>query len=158
MSEMHDLFLMAINFCIRRINQQEERFFREIFELYQAGLEHGAFYYYELGALREAMQHLLHIEYDDVLHNLVAKTMLSKIYYALEEFDALENHLDSIQIYIRRKKVLGYHRDNYLAFVRFVRKLLTVKMNSAFEKEKFRQEILAAPILTERDWLMGELE
>ena len=209
-SEMHDLFLMAINFCIRRINLQEERFFREIFDLYQAGLDHGALlengllsrwtynnitltglrlrefdwvknflhdyapllgeshragainfnlarYYYELGDLREAMQHLLHIEYDDVLHNLVAKTMLSKIYYTLEEYDALENHLDSIQIYIRRKKVLGYHRDNYLAFVRFVRKLLNLIGNNETEREKLRQEILAAPILTERDWLLAEL-
>lgn len=35
-------FLMAINFCIRRINQQEDRYSREIFDLYQSGLRHGA--------------------------------------------------------------------------------------------------------------------
>jgi hypothetical protein len=210
-SETHDLYLMAINFCIRRINQREERFFREIFDLYQSGLSHGALlengllsrwtynnitltglrlgenewvkdflhhyapllseshregavhfnlarYHYHVGALREAMQHLLLIDYDDVLHNLGAKTMLCKIYFALDEWDALENHLDSIQIYIRRKKVLGYHKDNYLAFVKFVRKLLSINPKHAAEKEKLRQEIKAAPILTERDWLLGELD
>ncbi|MFN0175849.1 MAG: hypothetical protein ACKVU0_14445 [Saprospiraceae bacterium] len=210
-SETHDLFLMAINFCIRRINQQEDRFFREIFDLYQSGLRHGALlengilsrwtynnitltglrlqefewvkkflhdyapllaeshrvgavnfnlarYHYDTGSLREAMQHLLHIEYDDVLHNLAAKTMLCKIYFRLGETDALANQLDSIQIYLRRKKVLGYHRDNYSAIVRFIRKLLIINPKSATEKIKLREEILAAPVLTEKDWLLGELE
>lgn len=210
-SETHDLFLMAINYCIRQINQQESRFYREIFDLYQSGLEHGALlengvlsrwtynnitlaglrlqefewvkrflhdyapllpeshregavnfnlarYYYETGALRESMRHLLGIEYDDVLHNLAAKTTLCKIYFKLGETDALENQLDSIQIYLRRKKVLGYHRDNYLAIVRFTRKLLAVNPNNKSEREKLREEIRTAPVLTEREWLLGELE
>ncbi len=210
-SETHDLFLMAVNFCIRRINQREERFFREIFDLYQSGLRHGALlengalsrwtynnitltglrlsefewvkkflqdyapllseshregavnfnlarYHYETGAFREAMQHLLGIEYDDVLHNLAAKTMLCKIYFTLGETDALENQLDSIQIYLRRKKVLGYHRDNYLSIVRFIRKLLTTNPNDQAERKKLREEIKAAPALTEREWLLGEIK
>ena len=114
-------------------------------------------YHYESGALRTAMQHLLHIEYDDVLHNLAAKTMLCKIYYTLHEIDALENQLDSIQIYLRRKKVLGYHRENYLTIVRFIRKLLTVNLNSVEERKKLSEEITAAPAFTERDWLLGLL-
>jgi len=210
LAETHDLFLMAINFCIRKINQQEQRYFREIFDIYQTGLEHGALledgtlsrwtynnitstglrlrefewigrflrdyapllaeehrdgavhfnlarYHYEKNDLREAMQHLLHIEYDDVLQNLTAKTILSKIYYRLDEWDALENQLDSIQIYIRRKKVLGYHRDNYLAFVKYLRKLLAVNLSSPADRERFRAEILAGPVLTERDWLLDAL-
>jgi len=211
LSEIHDLFLMAINFCIRRINQRELRFYREIFDLYQYGLRHGALlengilsrwtynnitltglrlkefewvknfllqyspllaeshregavnfnlarYHYETGSLRDAMQYLLSIEYDDVLHNLAAKTMLCKIYFALGETDTLENQLDSIQIYLRRKKVLGYHRDNYSAFVRFVRKLLVSNPNSASPIKKLREEVEAAPVLTERDWLLGVLK
>ncbi len=210
LAETHDLFLMAINFCIRKINQQEQRYFREIFDIYQAGLQHGALledgtlsrwtynnitstglrlqefgwvwrflhdyapliaeehregavhfnlarYHYEKGEMRDAMQHLLHIEYDDVLQNLTAKTILSKIYFSLDEWDALENQLDSIQIYIRRKKVLGYHRDNYLAFARHLRKLLAVNQGSPVEREKLRAEILATPVLTERDWLLAAL-
>jgi hypothetical protein len=211
LSEVHDLFLMAINFCIRRINQQEELYFREIFDLYQFGLQHGALlengllsrwtynnitltgvrlkeyawvkdfllqyapllgeshregavnfnlarYHYEMGALKEAMPYLLRIEYDDVLHNMGAKMLLCKIYFALGETDTLENQLDSIQIYLRRKKVLGYHRDIYLAFVRFIRKLLTLKPNHAADRKKLREEIEATPGLPEKAWLLGELK
>lgn len=206
-ADMHDLYLMAINFCIRRINQADERFFREIFELYQSGLRQGALlengtlsrwtynniavtalklrefdwvhaflhdfapflpenhregafnfniarYCYDTGDYRQAMQHLLRMEYDDVLQNLIAKTMLCKIYYELDETDALENQLDSIQIYIRRKKVLGYHKDNYTAFVRFMRKLLAHRPGNTLETGKFRSEIENAPTLTEKEWFL----
>ncbi len=210
LAETHDLYLMAINFCIRRINQADERFFREIFELYQSGLRHGALleggtlsrwtynniavtalrlrefewvwqflhefapylpeshregafnfniarYYYDTSDYQQSMKHLLRMEYDDVLQNLVAKTMLCKIYYELDETDALENQLDSIQIYLRRKKVLGYHKDNYSAIVRFMRKLLAANLNDGAEKEKLRRDIEQAPTLTERDWFLKRL-
>jgi hypothetical protein len=210
-AELHDLYLMAVNYCIRRINQGEEAYYRSIFELYQTGLSAGALmedgvlsrwtynnvaltalslkefdwawrflhdyaaylqeehqeaafhynlarYYFEKSDLKAAMRHLLHMEYDDVLQNLVAKVMLCKIYYLLDEMDALENQLDSIQIYIRRKKVLGYHKENYRAIVRFIRKMIAVQPNDAAQKNALRQQIADAPVLTEREWLLQQLE
>lgn len=209
-AETHDLYLMAINYCIRRINQADERFFREIFELYQSGLRHGALleggtlsrwtynniavtalrlrefgwvfgflhdfapflpenhregafnyniarYYYDTGDYRKAMQHLLRMEYDDVLQNLIAKTMLCKIYFELDETDALENQLDSIQIYLRRKKVLGYHKENYEAFVRFMRRLLALNPRDPANADKLRRDIGQAPTLTEREWFLQKV-
>jgi len=209
-AEVHDLYLMAINFCIRRINQSEESYFRHVFDLYQSGLEHGALleggalsrwtynniaiaalklrefdwtfrflndyaallpemhregalnfnlarYYYDTGNYRQAMQHLVRMEYDDVLQNLVAKTLLCKIYYELDEYDALENQLDSIEIYLRRKKVLGYHKENYTAIVRLMRKLLSIDANNTAQKKVILQQVEAAPGLSERDWFLKQL-
>lgn len=211
MAELHDLYLMAVNFCIRRINQGEEAYYRSVFELYQTGLKAGALmengllsrwtynnvalaalslkefdwawfflhdyadylpedhreaavhynlarYFFEKSDLKAAMHHLLHMEYDDVLQNLVAKVMLCKIYYLLDETDALENQLDSIRIYLRRKKVLGYHKENYLAIVRFLRKLISLNPHDPLQKNAMRQQIAAAPVLTEREWLLQQLE
>lgn len=41
--ELRNLYLLAVNFCIRRINRSERVFLREVFELYQSGLAQGAF-------------------------------------------------------------------------------------------------------------------
>lgn len=41
--ELRDIHLMAINYCIYRINRREERYLREVFELYVSGLESGVF-------------------------------------------------------------------------------------------------------------------
>jgi len=209
-NETHDLYLLAINFCIRRINRGDTAFFREIFELYQSGLEYGALmdegvlsrwtynnitatalrlrelawlaqflqrytiflpeehregafqynmarYHYESGNRRAAMQHLLHREHDDVLQNLSAKVILCKIYFEEQALDALENQLDSIQIYLRRKKVIGYHRDNYNATVRCMRKLLSINPLDNAAKSKLRAEIEAMPLLPEREWMLDKL-
>lgn len=40
-SEIRDLFLLAVNFCIRQINTGKEDFFREAFETYREGIEKG---------------------------------------------------------------------------------------------------------------------
>ena len=114
-------------------------------------------YYYDTGDYRKAMQHLLRMEYDDVLQNLIAKTMLCKIYFELDETDALENQLDSIQIYLRRKKVLGYHKENYEAFVRFMRRLLALHPNDPANADKLRRDIGQAPTLTEREWFLQKV-
>src|SRR5690606_33157843 len=36
--EMHGLFILAINYCIRRLNAGGDRYFREAFDLYREGL------------------------------------------------------------------------------------------------------------------------
>ena len=209
-AETHDLYLMAINYCIRRINLADERFYREIFELYQSGLEQGALledgtlsrwtynnvtmtglrlreyawvkrflyryadylsvdhreaafhfnlsrYFYDTGDYPQAMQHLLRMEYDDVLQNLAAKLLLAKIYFEQEAIGALENQLDSIQIYLRRKKVLGYHKNNYNAILRYMRKLLSVNFNDSESLRSLRKMIQEEPVLTEREWMLKQL-
>ncbi len=201
---------MAINFCIRRINQSESRYFRDVFDLYQSGLQHGALledgalsrwtytnialtalnlrefewvlhflhdyapllpemhragtlnfnlarYYFDTADYHQAMQHLLRMEYDDVLQNLLAKTLLCKIFYELDEQEALENQLDSIEIYLRRKKVLGYHKENYTAFVRLMRKLLALNPANGGATDVLKRQIDEAPVLTERDWFLKQL-
>jgi hypothetical protein len=209
-SELHDLYLMAINFCIRRINRQSETYVREVFDLYQSGLslealledqslsrwtyvnititalklqeydwlyaflqdyapllpaEHreGALnqglarYYYETKRYPEAMSALLRTEYDDVLQNLVAKVLLAKIYYECAEFDALENHLDSIQIYLRRKKVIGYHRNNYRNIIRYIRKMTMLRMEHKQSVVEFRAAVETEEVLSEKAWILKML-
>jgi hypothetical protein len=43
MGELRDVYLLAINFCIHRINLREESYLTEIFELYKNGLASGVF-------------------------------------------------------------------------------------------------------------------
>ena len=43
-SEVRDLYLVAINYCIRRFNTGEEAFIREAFQLYTEGLDIGVFF------------------------------------------------------------------------------------------------------------------
>lgn len=210
-AERRDIYLLAINYCIKRINSGDRLWVGEVFDLYQAGMENSAFlengvlsrwtynniviaglklgeyqwvqefiyryrdylpeshragsfnfnlakYYFETGHFDKAMPLLQQMEYDDLLHVLGARIMLAKMYFLIGEFNALDNLLDSTHIYLRRKKILGYHRENYLNMTGLMRKL--ARLNTYDEKAiaGLREKIEQTPVLTEREWLLEQLE
>lgn len=209
--EMRGLYLLAINYCIRRLNDGERRYFREVLDLYKAGLAGGQllengvlsrFTYHNIVAAGlqlddyEWVSYFIHeyknalerpyressfsfnlarlefsrrrydavldllqrANYRDPLLNLSAKTLLLKTWYALGETDILHAHLDAMRNYIRRKRVIGYHRSNYLNIVKYADKLLKMNPFDQSAKAALSREIAAEEILTEKEWLLGCVE
>ncbi|MBI1228314.1 MAG: hypothetical protein GC192_23975 [Bacteroidetes bacterium] len=209
--ELRGLYLLAINYAIKRLNEGQKSYFREGFDLYKSGLATGhilengvlsRFTYHnvvamglQLGELdwvnffiheykntlersyRESsfsfnlarleytrrrfdavLELLQKANYRDPLLNLAAKTLLLKTWYELGEHDLLQSHLDAMRNYIRRKRVIGYHRTNYLNIVRFADKLLKINWMNEKEVEGLRASLKEEEVLTEREWLLGQLE
>lgn len=209
-SELREIYLMGINYCIKKINAADEAYKRETFEWYKQGLESKILlennqvtqktYFNAVAAAllvkefnwadrfiagykkwlpadqrenlshfcrskllfekkdyKSAMRLLAQVEYDDILLNLNAKSMLVKMLYEQEELDSLDSLLESVRTFIQRKKVIGYHKNIYSNLVKYTRKLVRVNPYSAEQKEKLRQEILAANPLAERQWLLEQL-
>lgn len=209
--EWRDLILLAINYCIRKLNEGHEQFAEEGLSLYQEGLASGLllnegilsrFAYrnivamglkvgafdwverfiheyknalekkhsesmysfslarlaYERGDLAQALALLQKADYADLLLNLAAKTLLIKIYYKLDEWDPLQAHLDAMKNFILRKRLLGYHRQNYLNMVRYTKKLLAVNFYDRAAIDALRHAIVHEEVLTEREWLLEQVE
>ncbi len=208
--EMHGLFILAINYCVRRLNAGGDRFFREAFDLYREGL--GKAYLFEDGMLSRFTYHnvvaiglrlgeldwvryfineyknrlekryrdsafsynLARLEYEsgrhgfvlellqkanyrDPLLNLAAKTLLLKTYYDLNEFDLLQSHLDAMRNYIHRKRVIGYHRSNYLNIIRYTEKLTRLNSLDKAAAEAFRTAVEREEVLTEKAFFLKVL-
>lgn len=209
--EQKDIYILAINYCIKRLNTGADRFIREAFETYRNGLkkdiliENGilsrwtynniiilglklkefdwvesfiydykkhldeatkedsfnfnlAKFYLEKKDYKTVMPLLIQTKYDDLLHNLGAKMMLVKMYYELEEIDALENLLESFKTYILRKKDIGYHKENYLNIIAFVKKLIHINPYDRKELKTLGKDIEQTKILTEKKWLLHQVE
>lgn len=109
---------------------------------------------YEQKDFNESLQLLQKSEYKDLLLNLAAKTLILKIYYELDEFDALLSHLDAMRIFIRRKRDLGYHRDNYLNTIRFTKKLIDINPFDKKAKVELKCEIENAKTVADKSWLL----
>ncbi|MBK9014029.1 MAG: hypothetical protein IPM82_08025 [Saprospiraceae bacterium] len=208
--EMRGLYLFAINYCIRRLNDGQNHHLNELLDLYKSGLATGhliengvlsRFTYHNIvgaglrsgdldwvnffiheyknslersyressfsfslarlefsrrryGAVLELLQKA---NYRDPLLNLAAKTLLLKTWYELSEHDLLQSHLDAMRNYIHRKRVIGYHRTNYLNIVRFADKLLKLNWNNKREVEALKGELEQEEVLTEREWLVGQV-
>jgi len=209
--ERKDLYTLAINYCIRRINSDEsQKFIREVFELYKQGLKNKAlldngmlsrftykniasaglrlqkydwiaqyissyavyveadyresYQHYNTSKLYfakedydQAMQRLIQVEYDDLFLNLDAKTMLMKIYYETQSHDALDAFFHSFTIYLQRKEIMGYHRENYLNIIRLTKRLLELPPRNLKAQQQLQRSIDSIHPLTERAWLLEQL-
>lgn len=114
--------------------------------------------YFEKGDYSKAQQLLSKFEYDDMVLNLVAKTMLLKIYYEEEEYNAFESLLEAMRAYLKRKEAISpNHRLVYKNLLSMMRKLIHMNPYSKAQKEKFRAQILETNPLTEREWLLRQV-
>ena len=208
--ELGDLYILGINYCIKKYNAGERAFLLEEFELYKDGLNIGVLiknnvisrYTYRnvvtlglvlkeyewvetfIHSYRElldqkskegafslslaqleysrknydhALQLLQKSNYKEVLLNLAAKTVMLKIFYELEEFDTLSAHLSAMKTFIRRKKMIAYHRENYVNFIRFMQKLISYNFYNRAEKKLFLEEVKGTKMVAEKDWLMSRI-
>ena len=141
-----------VNFFIHEYKNALERSYRESsFSFSLARLE---FARHRYDAVLELLQKA---NYRDPLINLAAKTLLLKTWYELGEHDLLHAHLDAMRNYIHRKRVIGYHRTNYLNIVRFTDKLLRLNWNNKKEVESLKNELAKEEVLTEKEWLLGQV-
>lgn len=112
---------------------------------------------YEKKDYGAALGFLQKADFHDILLTLAAKTLFLKILFETQELRLLDASVDSFKIFLRRKKVLAYHRDNYQNFLKYLERLLALNLGNVAEKTAFRQAILAEDPLTERDWFLGKL-
>ena len=104
-----------------------------------------------------ALTSLQEVDFKDHLFNLAAKVIQMKIYFESDDIDLLDSHLDAMQMYILRKKVIGYHKTNYKNIIKMTRKLLKIKPGDASEINALKGEIENAEVLTEKKWLLNQL-
>jgi len=115
--------------------------------------------FFEKGDYNKAQQFLTQFEYDDMLQNIVAKTMLLKIYYERDDFDAFESLLESMRTYLQRKEALDPSRKTaYKNMISAMKKLLHLNIFSKPQREAFREMVQKTNPLMEREWLLEQLQ
>lgn len=207
-NDLRDLYVLAINVCIKKINTSNKDFFQQAFELYKSGLQLGLFlenghlskftyrnvlnvaaaleewdwafqylsefksflppkdqentftynlatFYFRKKEYGTAQTLLARTELKDHLENFDSRRMLLRIYYETGEWQALQSLADSFEVYLRRNKSGGYHREMYLNFVRLLKRILALLPSDIKAKDKLLQEIIQCEYLAEREWLTG---
>ncbi len=109
--------------------------------------------HHALKQYRPALRLLQQNTFEDLLLNLSAKTVQAKCFYELEEHDLLEAHLEALRKFIRRHKEVGYYGERYLNFVAALRRVVK---SDPKEAKNLREEIVAMPVLAEKEWLLEQ--
>jgi tetratricopeptide (TPR) repeat protein len=110
--------------------------------------------YYAKQQYQEALEALREAEFDDHLSNLFAKTLMLKVYFEMKSMRLLDSHLDAMQVYLTRKKIIGYHKTNYSNIVKYTRKLIHLNPYDKMGKLKLAESIKKEKLLPDRDWLL----
>ncbi len=206
-NELRDLYLLATNYCTKRVNEGSPHFANESLDLYKEALRqellltdgvlsHITFsnitaialltedysftenflekykkslqpkyrkpiysfnrgrFEYQRGNFDKALDLLQQRLYKDLLLNLSAKAVMAKIFYEMDAIDLLTSHLDAMSQFIRRKKVIGYHQENFQNFISFLKKIVEIP---DFEKENriaLKKDIEKVKAVAERRWLL----
>ena len=112
---------------------------------------------YELKDYTSSMRLLVVVDFKHPVYNLLAKTLLLKIYYELDEYDAMDSLLDSMTTYIRRKDIADIRRDNFANIVRYVRQLSRIASGDKKKLAELKARIADTSQLTEKRWLLERL-
>ena len=118
-----------------------------------------AVFHYRKGEYSEAMDLLREVSFTEPFQNLEARKILLKIYFELDEMNALANHLATFKAYLYRNKNLTYHKSNYLNLVKFTEKLINT-MNAKDKKRllTLKAKVMETSHLVERNWLIAQID
>ena len=105
-----------------------------------------------------ALSSLQLVDFTDHLFNLAAKVIQLKVYYESDEYDLLESHLDAMQMYVLRKRIIGYYKINYKNIIKMTRKLLKTNKFDKLAISNLTDEISSLEVLTEKKWLLTQLQ
>jgi hypothetical protein len=203
--ELRSLYLAAINYCIRRVNNHHIAYYAEIFSLYKTGLKNGAlmengvlssFSYRNIAVVAMKMGHfewtaqfleeyrmllpeknrknwyefhraVLHykqgdfavsldllrpLKFDEPSFNLDVRCMMMQIYYQISEINLLDFLLESTKMYLLRHDDIGYVKENYENFIKYLKKILQLKPNDLAERAKLRAEIELVSFIYDKDF------
>ena len=139
-----------------------EQFIIQVNPLLESSFRNDALYYnladlyYYMGDYDKAMSNLLQIEFHDLQYNIDSKKILAKIYTETKAYDALDSLLHAFKTFLIRNKVLAEEaKQTYLNFI----KALTMIINSRKDqKNQVKQKIELMTVITDKNWLLRQLE
>jgi hypothetical protein len=132
-------------------NRLEKKYRESLFSFNLARLEYTQKNY---GVVLDLLQNS---NYRDILLNLSAKTLLLKTYYDLGEQASLESHLDAMRNFIYRKRIIGYHRNNYLNIIKYMEKIIRLPANDSSATAAIKTAIEKEESLSEKSYFLGIL-
>jgi hypothetical protein len=115
--------------------------------------------FFEQNQYDKAQQYLFDFEYDDPVMNMIAKTILLKIYFERRNLNAFESLVESMRSHLQRQAYLSpAHKQLFKNLLSQMKKLINLNPYSKTEIDKFEEGVRAANPLSDREWFLAQVE
>ncbi|MCK6693336.1 MAG: hypothetical protein L6Q97_14720, partial [Thermoanaerobaculia bacterium] len=111
----------------------------------------------DLGNYREAMQMLAQFQTDDPYYFLLAKVSLSRIYYELDEFDALESLLGTMRAYLKRNPLEERKKEHFQRQINLMYDLIKLVPADRHARARILTEIKKLPLVSDQNWFLKQI-
>ncbi|MBX7202193.1 MAG: hypothetical protein K1X77_03910 [Bacteroidia bacterium] len=102
----------------------------------------------------KALRMLLRVEFNDVYYHLDSKSLLMKVYFELDEYEAFLSLTDAFKVYLKRNRFISEsQRTTYSNFIKLIYKLIRVKLGKETMGLPIHQEILSTKPAADLAWL-----
>jgi hypothetical protein len=102
----------------------------------------------------KALRMLLRVEFNDVYYHLDSKSLLMKVYYEMNEFDAFFSLVDAFKIYLRRNRFISeFQKSTYSNFIHLINKMMKIKAGKHEISQTLLQEIEATQPAADLVWI-----
>jgi hypothetical protein len=161
LSPWHFKNIIKLAFNLGNFDWAEQFMYQYSPNLQEAFRENALYYnladlYYQKKDYEKAMKFLNQVEFTDLTYNLNAKLLLIKIYYELDEEEALLSLLASFTVYLKRNKYLS--NDLRKTYENFCKLMTRILRRNAKKWPAIENEINNISPITDRKWLMNVLE
>lgn len=124
---------------------------------YNTALLH--FYKGEFKAAQSGLYRLM--QYcEDIFYHLDGRALLLRIYYAVGDGGAMESLSHSFRMYIERnKRISAAHKENYLTFIKFFRRLINTPPRDLERIRKLREDVLEVQWNSSgKEWILERID
>lgn len=106
----------------------------------------------------DAIDLLANLNFSDPLIELSTRLERIRIFFEMNEIEFCQYHVESMELFLRRKKYVGYHTEYYKNFMSYTRKLLKPENNDVKHWKQLRQQIDKEEKITGRKWLIEKFD
>ncbi|MEO0875125.1 MAG: hypothetical protein AAFY48_11010, partial [Bacteroidota bacterium] len=80
-------------------------------------------------------------------------------YYELDEFDLLDSHLDSFEVFLKRRKDFTADRKQiYIWLIKYTRRLTRIIPGDKKALQKLKEDIQSTKGVVNANWLLQKIE
>jgi len=116
--------------------------------------------HFHLGEFSKSLNLLQKVDFTDLYYQIATRAMILKIYYELDDHEALRYHLQAFKIFLNRNKLVSaYQRTIYSNLLRYTWKLVRNQTSKA-KLQQLGKEIAENRSTADLQWLLkktGEL-
>lgn len=106
----------------------------------------------------KVLEQLRFVEYDDMSYNLNSKVMLMLTYYELDEFDLLDSHLDTFEVFLKRRRDFTADRKQiYIWLIKYTRRLTRIIPGDKKSLQKLKDDVQSTKGVVNANWLLEKI-